>query len=73
MTAQFHEGQEVEVYKTYDFGGAGSITRWVKGKIIQNRAIFPGSSAFSTTPFYVELCDGTRWVAESSHIRAVSP
>ena len=67
---KFSEGQEVEVYKTYDFGGAGSITRWVKGKIVRNLAIYPGSAAFATTPYSVQLCDNTRAVLDAEHIRA---
>ena len=66
---QFHEGQEVEVYKTYNFGGAGSITRWVKGKIVRNMAIYPGSAAFKNTPYSVQLCDTTRAVFDEEHIR----
>jgi hypothetical protein len=32
---QFHIGQDVEFYSADDLGGAGSTSRWTKGKIVQ--------------------------------------
>lgn len=64
MTAQFYEGQEVEVY--YPFSRSNEVTwPWVKAKILQ------GSQPPSN--YIVQFLDGTRTVFDAEHIRAAEP
>ncbi len=63
MTAQFHEGQEVEVYTPYRFIDSGPRSGdWRKAKIVE----FLGMSCWQ-----IQFPDGTRSVFDAEHIRAV--
>ncbi len=65
MTAQFHEGQEIEIDFTRNLAVFGH--EWHKAKIIE--LLLPDDDG---DIYRVEFCDGSRMVAIEKHIRAVS-
>lgn len=66
MTAQFHEGQEVEVY--YPFSRSNEATwPWCKAKIIARASDAPITR---NRQWAVQFRDGTRAVFDTEHIRA---
>ncbi len=72
MTAQFHEGQEVEVRALDADGTVGrafSLLGWRKAKIVYKTKVL-----HEDLPAYaVQFPDGTRAVFDAAHIRAEDP
>ena len=64
MTAQFHEGQEVEVW-------GANMYPWRKAKIVAAE-IHRGALGVPTGAYIVQFPDGTRGVFDAEHIRAVT-
>lgn len=64
MTAQFHKGQEVEVY--YPFSRLNISTwPWVPGRILYQ------ADGIVDFGWHVSFPDGTRAVFDAEHIRAI--
>ena len=70
MTAQFHEGQKVEIWATENqvtHGATGGIRR--KAKIV---GITPNCNLWPGPAIEVQFPDGSRAVFDAEHIRAVA-
>jgi hypothetical protein len=65
--AQFHKGQEVEVF-------GPRVLIWRKAKIVKNYAeICPNDNFGNPDDWIVELPNGARIVLNVEHIRAINP
>jgi hypothetical protein len=78
MTAQFHEGQDVEVADARgipgDYAGDLSSAPWVKAKIVRYCGHGDGPCHTTNNELHeVQFPDGTGAVFDAENIRAVDP